>query len=62
VVNDHPHVVSTLRLRSATQHGNFVGARDQYRALRRGLWKYGMMTGTRTESSPGDLATALVRS
>ena len=52
VVLAYPAAITlrTLRLRSATQHGNFVGARDQYRALRRGLWKYGMMTGTKTES------------
>lgn len=34
----------TLRLRSATQHGNVRGARDQYRALRRGCWLYGVVT------------------
>lgn len=33
-------------LRSETQHGNVRGARDQYRALRRGLWFYAMLTAT----------------
>jgi cyclopropane fatty-acyl-phospholipid synthase-like methyltransferase len=34
-------VLHALRLRSATQQGNVRGARDQYRALQRGLWFYG---------------------
>jgi tocopherol O-methyltransferase len=33
-------------LRSATQHGNSRAARDQYRALERGLWFEGMLTAT----------------
>ena len=33
-------------LRSETQHGNVRGARDQYSALRRGLWFYAMLTAT----------------
>jgi tocopherol O-methyltransferase len=33
-------------LRSATQHGNTRAARDQYRALQRGLWFEGMLTAT----------------
>ena len=32
-----------LGVRSRAQHGNARGARDQYRALRRGLWFYGML-------------------
>ena len=33
-------------LRSETQHGNMRGAFDQYRALRRGLWFYALLTAT----------------
>lgn len=33
-----------LRLRSATQHGNVRGARDQFRALKRGLWFDAILT------------------
>jgi len=33
-----------LRLRSAVQHGNAVGARTQWTALQRGLWLYGLVT------------------
>ena len=32
-------------LRSDLQHGNVRAARDQYRAIRRGLWGYGIVTG-----------------
>jgi cyclopropane fatty-acyl-phospholipid synthase-like methyltransferase len=42
-------VASTLHalgLRSETQHGNMRGAFDQYRALRSGLWLYGLLTAT----------------
>lgn len=39
-------LLRSLRLRSATQHGNIRGARDQYRALRQGLWRYGIVTAT----------------
>ncbi len=35
-----------LGIRSRAQHGNTRGARDQYRALRRGLWFYGLLTAT----------------
>lgn len=35
-----------LGRRSSTQHGNIRGARDQYRALRRGLWLYSALTAT----------------
>lgn len=31
-------------LRSDLQHGNVVAARDQYRAMKRGLWGYGIVT------------------
>ena len=34
------------RLRSATAQGNIRGARDQFRALRRGLWHESIMTAT----------------
>lgn len=34
-------VAEFLRIRSRTQTQNIIGARDQYRALRRGLWRYG---------------------
>lgn len=33
-----------LRLRSEVQHGNLRGARDQWRALNRGLWFEGILT------------------
>jgi cyclopropane fatty-acyl-phospholipid synthase-like methyltransferase len=35
-----------LRLRSAVQHGNVRGSRDQYRALRQGLWFDALVTAT----------------
>lgn len=35
-----------IGLRSAVQHGNTRGARDQYRALQRGLWFEGILTAT----------------
>ena len=35
-----------LGLRSAVQHGNVRGARDQYRALRQGLWFDALLTAT----------------
>jgi cyclopropane fatty-acyl-phospholipid synthase-like methyltransferase len=35
-----------LGLRSEMQHGNMRGAFDQYRALRRGLWSYALLTAT----------------
>jgi len=35
-----------LGLRSEMQHGNVRGAFDQYRALRRGLWFYALLTAT----------------
>lgn len=40
-----------MALRSAIQHRNLRGARDQYRALRRGLWFYGILTGTASRTS-----------
>ncbi len=39
-------LLRSLRLRSAAQFGNLRGARDQYRALRRGLWFDGILTAT----------------
>ena len=39
-------ILRALRLRSAVQHGNVRGARDQFRALRRGLWRHTMLTAT----------------
>lgn len=36
----------TLGIRSTTQHGNTRGARDQYRALTRGLWGEMLLTAT----------------
>jgi hypothetical protein len=39
-------LLSGLRLRSRTQHRNHRGARVQYRALKRGLWSYSMITAT----------------
>ena len=35
-----------LGLRSDAQHGNWRGARDQFRALRRGLWFDAILTAT----------------
>ncbi|MBI3915055.1 MAG: class I SAM-dependent methyltransferase [Chloroflexi bacterium] len=35
-----------MRVRSETQHDNTRAARDQYRALERGLWFEGMLTAT----------------
>ena len=34
-----------MRIRSSVQTQNIVAARDQYRALRRGLWHYGVFYG-----------------
>ncbi|MGH2769405.1 MAG: hypothetical protein ACRDJF_02635, partial [Actinomycetota bacterium] len=34
-----------LGVRSDIQHGNVRAARDQWRAMRRGLWGYGIVTG-----------------
>jgi hypothetical protein len=39
-------VLRTLGLRNATQHGNVRGARDQFRALERGLWVDAILTAT----------------
>lgn len=36
-----------LRIRSAVQHGNVQASRDQWRALQRGLWYYGIFTATK---------------
>jgi cyclopropane fatty-acyl-phospholipid synthase-like methyltransferase len=36
--------LKTLRMRSDVQAGNVRGARDQWRALQRGLWFYGIFT------------------
>jgi cyclopropane fatty-acyl-phospholipid synthase-like methyltransferase len=44
-------VLAALRLRSVIQHGNQRGAREQYRALRRGLW--GEYLVTATAAQPG---------
>ncbi len=38
-------------MRSATQHGNIRGARDQYRALERGLWIQAILTATAGQGS-----------
>lgn len=37
----------TLRLRTDLQHGNVRAARDQFRALQRGLWGYGIVSATK---------------
>lgn len=39
-------VLRWLHLRSETQHGNVRGAKDQFRARRRGLWFEAMLTAT----------------
>ena len=39
-------VLRALRLRSAAQHGNVSGAREQFRALSGGLWFDALLTAT----------------
>jgi tocopherol O-methyltransferase len=39
-------LLRALGLRNATQHGNVRGARDQFRALERGLWFDAILTAT----------------
>lgn len=39
--------MKALHLRSAVQHGNVVGAIDQWRSLKRKLWFYGLVTATK---------------
>ncbi|MGK2957919.1 MAG: SAM-dependent methyltransferase [Acidimicrobiales bacterium] len=39
--------LKALRLRTSVQHGNVVGARDQWRSLKRKLWFYGLVTATK---------------
>jgi tocopherol O-methyltransferase len=41
-------LLRALHLRTAAQHGNVRGARDQFRALRRHLWFDAMLTATAT--------------
>jgi tocopherol O-methyltransferase len=36
-----------LGMRTDLQHGNVRAARDQYRAMRKGLWGYGIVTGNK---------------
>jgi tocopherol O-methyltransferase len=36
-----------LRMRSATQHGNVIGAVRQYQALEQGYWLYGVLSATK---------------
>ncbi len=36
-----------LRIRSEVQHGNVRASREHWRALRRGLWYYGILTATK---------------
>jgi tocopherol O-methyltransferase len=43
-----------IGLRSETQHGNTRGARDQYRALERGLWLEEILTATARSSHAHD--------
>ena len=45
-------LLRALRIRSVAQHGNVRGARDQFRALRDGLWFDAMLTATATELVP----------
>ncbi len=40
-------VLKALRFRSSVQHGNVVGAIDQWRSLRRELWFYGLVTAVK---------------
>jgi cyclopropane fatty-acyl-phospholipid synthase-like methyltransferase len=37
-------LLQAMRLRSSVQHGNVRGARNQFRALERGLWFYAILT------------------
>jgi len=46
-------VLRRLRIRSGTQHGNVRGARDQFRAWRRGLWFEAMLTATAASPDSG---------
>jgi len=46
-------VLHRLRIRSGTQHGNVRGARDQFRARRRGLWFEAMLTATAASPDSG---------
>ncbi|HEV2012740.1 MAG TPA: methyltransferase domain-containing protein [Candidatus Dormibacteraeota bacterium] len=39
-------LLQTIGLRNTTQHGNVRGARDQFRALERGLWFDAILTAT----------------
>ena len=39
-------MLRALKVRSNTQLGNVSGARDQFRALRSGLWFDAMLTAT----------------
>jgi tocopherol O-methyltransferase len=34
----------TANLRNDVQHGNVIAARDQWRAMQRGLWRFGLIT------------------
>lgn len=43
-------------LRSDTQHGNVRGARDQYRALQRGCWLYGVLTANVPDQGIGPVS------
>lgn len=42
-------VLKFARIRTAVQHGNVVGARDQWRGLKRKIWFYGLITATKPQ-------------
>jgi SAM-dependent methyltransferase len=50
VVRPFDYLFYQLGLRTAVQHGNVVGALYQFRALRRGLWRYMILSAWKAES------------
>lgn len=40
-------LLRAVRLRSKVQHGNVIASRDQWKALKRGLWYYGIFSATK---------------
>ena len=49
VVLPFEYLFYRLGLRTTVQHGNVVGALHQYRALRRELWQYGILSARKME-------------
>lgn len=44
-------LLHVIRVRSEVQHGNTRGARDQWRALQRGLWFEGLLSARKPQTS-----------